>query len=271
MLSGLYETIDSPEEQGENIVLPNSSSEAIYLSHGGELFCYSGIYCRDKNQVSFQSWPYYLRGRHTANCRKQMKGLFRVKNGCILLTGFVDHEYYSNSKYKQLKNYIMRLPGVNNSYFGIEKRIETGSSWYFEENKELSRASFGLSYSELECLVELYAKRLGINNSYFQYPRITRSLNNENFCDITGLWIPAGFPYIAFYESGYDFSHVSLFGFYRHIGAMLSMGKSTVASQIFKYETISNDMIQLIKHIDYYFPFEIVVTREHVFPEMYVQ
>ncbi|MFB5677359.1 hypothetical protein ACE3NQ_20555 [Paenibacillus terreus] len=175
----------------------------------------------------------------------------------------------SPSNYKQLKNYIMRLPRVNNPYFGIEKRIETGDSWYFEENKELSRACFGLSYSELEYLVKLYAERIGINNSYFQYPRITRSLKSDNFCDITGLWIPAGFPYISFSESGYDFAHVSLFGFYRHIGTMLSMGTNTVGTEMSEHETI--EMINLIEHIDYYFPFEIVVTREHVVPEMYVQ
>ncbi len=271
MLSELYQSIDSPEEQGKDIVLPDSSTKAIYLSQQGELFCYSGIYGRDKDKVFFHSWPYYLHGKHTTNCKKHIKGLFRIKNGCILLTGFVDHEFYSNSSYKQLTNYIMRLPTVNNSYFGIEKRIETGSSWYFEENKELSRACFGLSYSELKYLVKLYAERLGIYHSYFQYPRITRSMKNDNFCDISRMWIPAGFPYIAFNDSSCDFAHVSLFGFYRHVGALLSMGTSTVASQIFEHETFSNELINRIQHIDVHFPFEIIVTREYIVPEMYVQ
>jgi hypothetical protein len=268
MLSELYQTIDSPEEQGKRIVLPDSSTKAIYLSQRGELFCYSGIYGRDKDKVSFHSWPYYLHGKHTTSCGKHMKGLFRIKNGCIMLTGFIDHEFYNNSRYKQLVNYIMRLPTVNNSYFGIEKRIETEGSWYFEENKELSRACFGLSYSELEFLVKVYAEKLGTYNSYAQYPRITRSLKNDNYCDITGSWIPAGFPYISFNDSGYAFAHVSLFGFYRHVGAMLSMGKS---SQIFEHETFGNEIINRIKHIDDFFPFELIVTREYVVPEMYVQ
>lgn len=269
MLAELYKTIDSHEQQGKDIVLPDHSMKAIYLSQRGELFCYSGIYSRNDREVLFQSWPYYLRGKHTTSSEKYMKGIFRIKSGCILLTGFVDHEFYNDSYYKQLTNYIMRLPTVNNLFFGIEKRIETGNSWYFEENEELSRACFGLSYSELDYLVKLYAERLGTYNSYIQYPRITRSMKSDNFCDITGAWIPAGFPYIAFNESGYVYSHVSLFGFYRHVGALLSMGE-TVASKIFKSEPSSHKIIDRINQIGDYFPFEIIVTREYIVPEMYV-
>jgi hypothetical protein len=101
--------------------------------------------------------------------------------------------------------------------------------------------------------------------------RITRSLKNDNFCDITGLWIPAGFPYIAFNDSGYDFAHVSLFGFYRYVGAMLSRGTKAIASQLFANETFSNAIINRINQIEDYFPFEIIVTREHVVPGMYVK
>ena len=31
------------------------------------------------------------------------------------------------------------------------------------------------------------------------------------------MWIPAGFPYIAFSESGYYYSHISLYGFYQQV------------------------------------------------------
>lgn len=86
---------------------------------------------------------------------------------------------------------------------------------------------------KLEYFVKVYAERLGTYTSYSQYPHITRSMKKDNFCDITGLWISAGFPYIAFNDNGYTFAHISLFGFYRHVGAMLSMGTSTLVSQIF--------------------------------------
>lgn len=54
MLSELYQTIDSPEELGKNIVLPEHSTEAVYLSQHGELFCYSGIYSREESKFSFE-------------------------------------------------------------------------------------------------------------------------------------------------------------------------------------------------------------------------
>lgn len=271
MLSELYQTIDSSEQMGKDIIIPDSSMKALYISEYGELFCYPGICSRDRGRVSFESWPYYLHNKHTQSCGKYIKGFFRIKKGCILLTGFVDHEFYNNKRYKQLVNYVVHMPEANNCYFGIEKRIETKDSWHFEENEELSRACFGLTYSELEYLVKVYAERLGIYNQYSQYPRITCSMKDDNFCDITGIWIPPKFPYIAFNDSGYSFSHVSLYGFYRHIGVMLSMGSNTVASQIFEHKTFGNEIISCIKRIDDNFPFEIKVTREYVVPEMYVE
>ncbi len=97
----------------------------------------------------------------------------------------------------------------------------------------MSRARFGLTYNELEYFIKIYAERLGMDNGYTQFPKITRSMNKDNFCDITGIWIPPKFPYIAFNNSGYVFSHVSLYRFYRHIGVMLPMNENTVATQIF--------------------------------------
>ena len=34
------------------------------------------------------------------------------------------------------------------------------------------------------------------------------------------MWIPANFPYIAFQESGYYYSNISLYGFYQHVKFM---------------------------------------------------
>lgn len=262
MLTELYQAIDSPEEQGKSIVLPNASIKVLYLSERGELFCYSGICNRDKERVYFEGWPYYLCGKHTKDCKKYIKGLFRIKNGCILLSQFIDHEIFNDLNYKQLSNYIVRMPVANTCYFGIESRNEGD----FEENEELSRACFGLTYSELDYIVKVYAERLGVRNQYIQYPRITRSMKNDNFCDITGVWIPAKFPYITFGDG--DFSHVSLYGFYRHMGALLSMG---IKSQLLVQKTFNTEIINRIKQISYYLPFEIIVTREYIVPNLYVE
>lgn len=95
MLAAFYQTLCYPELLGKNIVIPDTSSEALYLSERGELFCYTGIYSRDKSRVLFESWPYYLSGKHTGDCRKDIRGFFQIKNGCILLTGFVVFPYIS--------------------------------------------------------------------------------------------------------------------------------------------------------------------------------
>ena len=81
-------------------------------------------------------------------------------------------------------------------------------------------------------VAEAYAKVFGTYNDYFQYPRLTRSTRATNYCDISDVWIPEKFPYIAFKESGLDFSHVSLWGFYGHIQLLTDCRLNSVASQV---------------------------------------
>lgn len=216
----------------------------------------------EDKDILFHKWPYYLVGKHSKEFEKQIIGFFRIKNGSILLSEFLDHEYYNEYKYKLLDNYSVHYPVANSTYFGIKKRIETNDSWYFEENEKLTRACFGLTFDELSHLTEFYAKKFGIYNSYTQYPRVTRSMKNDNFCDFTGLWIPPKFPYITFNESGYHYSHVSLFGFYRHIGVLLSMGMHTPLARLFKGDAIIEDIITKVIGLDYYSPYEIKMTKE---------
>ena len=61
---------------------------------------------------------------------------FRIKDGCVLLSKFIDHEFYNEKKYKSLNKYAVHLPVANSCYFGIQKRIKTKDSWYFTENEE---------------------------------------------------------------------------------------------------------------------------------------
>lgn len=263
-LLDFYRKLDTIERIGKDIVIPDSFYDAIYLSERGDLFCYTGIHSKDKDSF-FDGWPYYLVGKHSKDCKKHINGFFRIKNGCILLSEFVDHEFYNKKKYKSLSKYAVHLPVANSCYFGIQKRIETKNSWYFEENEELTRACFGLTFNELSYLTKFYAEKFGTYNDYVQFPRITRSMKNDNFCDITGIWIPPKFPYIAFSDSGYDFSHVSLFGFYRHIGALLSIGQHTPLAQLFKKDTSVEEIVSKVICINDYFPFERKVIREIVY------
>lgn len=129
MLSNFYQTCNSPEVKGEDVVIPARNRDAIYLSKSGEVFCFMGICSRDRERVYFEGWPYYLEGKHTSQCQKQVRGFFRIKQGCILLTQFLDHEYYNDEFYKQLSNCVVNLPVPSSSYFGIEERVVTENSW----------------------------------------------------------------------------------------------------------------------------------------------
>ena len=131
----LYQQLDSNEQCGKDIVIPDFSNDAIYLSECGDLFCYVGAYSKDKDNT-FEGWPHYLAGKHSKDCKKYINGFFRIKDGCVLLSKFIDHEFYNEKKYKSLNKYAVHLPVANSCYFGIQKRIKTKDSWYFTENEE---------------------------------------------------------------------------------------------------------------------------------------
>lgn len=90
----LYQQLDSNEQCGKDIVIPDFSNDAIYLSECGDLFCYVGAYSKDKDNT-FEGWPHYLAGKHSKDCKKYINGFFRIKDGCVLLSKFIDHEFYN--------------------------------------------------------------------------------------------------------------------------------------------------------------------------------
>ena len=115
-----------------------------------------------------------------------------------------------------------------------------------EEDEELTRKVFGLTYYEITELLEAYAKMMGTDHDYLTYPKLTRSIKNTNFCDITECWIPETFPYIAFNESMYDFSHVSLFGFYRHIQLLTGYKLNSLISRVLIKEGLDEEILKKV-------------------------
>lgn len=232
MLSQFYNNLQSDEKLGKDIVIPESHFGALYLSENGEAFCYIGVCetCEDRRDML--SWPYYMHGKHTRKYSTQMLGMYRLASGCILLSRFLDHELYAKKKFKHLDKYFVRLPQPANCYYGIIKSGDA-NEYEFEENEDLIRAVFGLTYQELGQLTESCARAFGVCNDWIQYPKITRSVNRSNYCDITGDWIPASFPYIAFSQSIYRYSHVSLCGFYHYIGVLLIHGSIPLSRAFF--------------------------------------
>ena len=214
----LFEQYNTPEQFGSEVLIPDFLP-AIYVSDSDEVFCYTGIFINDiePRENSIYAPPCNMRGKHSTDKRyaARIKGFLRIVNGCIILDNYIDNQF-KEKKYKLINAYV-RLPDSADTYFGIEAS---------NEEDALTRAIFGLTYVELTSVLEGYAKLLGIHNMYVQFPKLTRSAQSENFCDITELWIPKHFPYITFDKNNYDFAHVSLWGFYRHVQLLMkrSMG-----------------------------------------------
>jgi hypothetical protein len=234
---------------------------AMYLSARGEFYCYMGICETDINRRELFSWPYFLHNKHIYTASKKlinMLGMYRLYNGCIKLSKFVDHELFQNMQWKQIKNYFVKLPTVNDCYFGIV-RCNDGTAESFKENPELTRACFGLTYYELSALTEIYSEILGEYNAYQHYPKITRSARSNNWCDLTDMWIPKGFPYVAFAASGGAYSHISLHGFYQHIGALLVFPHSPVAEDL--KSALPQELMQSLQDVSLRWSHEPIVYR----------
>ena len=207
--------IDNPIYDKTNNIYSLSLAKE-YLCEEDTLLCYVGVLMKNNSRAtdSLNIWPYYMRGKHSYDklISNKIIDFIRLIEGCIVLDDYVDGQWRSEEKYKKIEAFI-RYPS-SESYYGVfVDRVE---------DEELTRIVFGLTYRELSRLTECYAKAWGIYNEYQHYPRVTRSIRSANLCDITGAWIPEKFPYITFAESGFAFSHVSLWGFYRYVQLMMN-------------------------------------------------
>ena len=191
----LFDRFDVAPIKGENITIGDCGFE-FFISETDGVFYYPGMCLYDEERRGRASFmhPYYMRGKHSKDkiVTQEVKGFYRIVDSCIVLDKFVDDCYYSDGLYKKIVCGV-RLASPASCDYGVFVNRE--------EDEELTRKVFGLTYYELTELLEAYAKMMGTNHDYFTYPKLTRSIQNTNFCDITGCWIPETFPYVAFNES----------------------------------------------------------------------
>lgn len=241
----IYEQINEKEILCKDITLPENFP-AIYIDEYDNIYCYNGVV--DKNRFLFNSSPYYLKNQKPNDIKDSIRGYFRIENGTILY----DKEFINekNSFNKQLKCKIIpahpRFPAPNDMSFGIF------SQKYNHLEEEISRHIFGLSYNELKELLYHYNEVFQIApiSIYSRYPSITRSIKNNNYCDINDLWIPAGFPYIAFCESDYYYSHVSFSGFYQNVQFITSNDINSQLSKLLISNGLNPEILKKLFKID---------------------
>ena len=209
-MGALFDQYPGRGRKGSGITISHGDI-MIFVSERDEVFLYTGI-CPNDDSIHYKGLncnPYTMHGLHSTNrsVRDMIRNFYRIADGCIYLDYYVDSISYKDERYKQIK------AGLALATTCVDYGVRVNG----QDDIALTRAVFGLTLSELSDLVNASAKVLSFTGDYSWFPRLTRSVNRDNYCDLTGAWIPAKFPYIAFAESGCDFSHVSLWGFYRLI------------------------------------------------------
>ncbi len=257
----IYNKIEEPEILMKEVIIPENFP-AIYIDENDNLYCYHSVI--DKDRFVFGSQPYWLKGKRPSEIKDKIKGYFVIQNGAIFMSNrFIDEEdpFNSNRKCKLIEAYIS-FPDASDMSFHV-----CCASKYADIEAELTCKIFGLDYNELNELLEIYNKTFKCvpNTIFNRYPSITRSTTADNFCEISETWIPAKFPYIAFAESNYYFSHISIYGFYEYI-KFITMGNiNSYVSQTLVKNGLKKEILEKVLDSKNYNHLNKRITRDLYF------
>jgi hypothetical protein len=184
--------------RGDQIPLEDWHEWNIAISEHGHAAVYLGYLREDRQLFAVSAAARSGIPRHQAQ-------FVAVNRGCIDVSYF----YTGRTRYKVLKDCLVRWPSGADAYFGVLKPDSN------EEDTALTRQVFGATCSELNQFLGIFATVVdGYSSPSDRDPCTTFSKTRDNDCDLTGVWIPCKFPYIAFGPSEYFKGHVSLSGFY---------------------------------------------------------
>ena len=101
----LFDRFDVEPVKGKDITIEDFDCQ-LFVSETDSVFYYPGMCLYDEDhrgQTSFMR-PYYLRGKHSTDdiVTREVKGFYRIVDGCIVLDQYVDDRYYSDRLYKKL-------------------------------------------------------------------------------------------------------------------------------------------------------------------------
>lgn len=200
----MYSNYDANAQNGADIVIGKEAQE-IFVTEHNSVYCFLGTAEKDSFMaMQLGMWPQEMIGKHS-NDKKFKNGpykFYRLTEGRIIYSKYIDEEERETSCKKV--DYYLSLPRSANIYFGVEK--------YFthEEDAFLTRAVFGLTYSELRTALIAYSVATNPSDTT-SVPRVTRSTKSSNYCSLSDEWIPAQFPYIKLTSN----EDISLYSFYR--------------------------------------------------------
>lgn len=221
----------------------------MFRGASGEIECFIGY--RKKKQ------PHNLTYYHPSVADREPGG--RTSFGFIKLYQGVLHRgsfLRDDSYYQPVSDKWLVLPKGTDGYFGIIDRDTR------DEDAELTRKIFGASIEDITEVATALAQTIGRgHHEMLRLPRVTFSKTRDNTCDISGCLIPSNFPYIAFDQAQYAWSHVSLYGFYRLLGFLCSQKRrNSLRGSIIDQQVPEELLDALIGNSDFYgFP---IVPRD---------
>lgn len=230
----IYDSLKTEPVFAKDIVISNQGPW-IYISEK-KILCFTGVLKKKIHQdVLLEQSSYRFDGKHSFDeiVTNQIMGFFRLSQGAILLDDFIDKSYNEKELFKRLPVYI-KYPSGADTHYGIIYSEEIISE---EIAIEIERQIFGLTSSELDELL------IGYNKAFGACPTLTRYQRNSNYCDLCDMWIPKAFPYLKFEESGYDFSHVSLWGGYRFFQLLMQNRCDSPISKLLIENGVSENII----------------------------
>lgn len=188
---------------GKDLDLADLRGELLARSHSGRLECIVGYRRKD------QPWDlaYFHPSVGIREGAAKAPGRFiDLDRGMLRESVFISPDTY----YKIIKDRWIVFPSGASSYFGVIKESDR------TEDVELTREIFGATLQEIEEVARAFSKIIGRGyHEMVRLPRSTFSKTQSNDCDLTQALIPRNFPYLAFEQAQYAWSHISFYGFYR--------------------------------------------------------
>lgn len=189
---------------GSQIDLASWSDSALAEDANGNVHCIVG-YQSDRSRIDLPYFAPSVAAHHRDG--RNSHNFVQLRRGTLRRSSF----FRADGFYRVIPDRRIEFPAGASSYFGV---TIPGPTW--QEDADLTRQVFGATRKELEALARGIARITGRDDGpYAEYPSATFSRTRSNRCDISNCLIPKEFPYIAFCGAQYEWSHVSLHGFYR--------------------------------------------------------
>lgn len=204
---GKKRTAEKPIEPGfvlgRDVDLANARGEILAVDQSGRVRCIVGYRRKD------QPWDlaYFHPSVGAPEGGGNAPGRFiALERGTLCSSSFLHPEVY----YKIIEDRWVVFPRGTDSHFGVIRSED------HLEDVQLTQAVFGATFAELELAARSFSMVIGRGYPELaRLPRITFSKSRSNNCDLTQVLIPREFPYLAFEQAQYAWSHISLYGFYR--------------------------------------------------------